>query len=256
MGKLHELLAVESDLEAVAKKTTEEAIKTFINKPNRFMAFHRCCTMFDDEKQNEAPPDEYLSLTTTVAEKIEYVGEKIAEYYDAVLQKEKTNHQAKADLIVDGSVMETDLPATFLLGLESKLKKIRDLYEAIPTLSPGIEWIPDPDIGKHVYRMKHPETKYKTAKTFQHKVLYDATDKHPAQIERWEETINIGRFVKEIWSGMISSSEKAEILKRLDKLLQGVKKARQRANNIEVTEAEIGKKILNYINNGHVVALS
>lgn len=256
VAKLHELLAVESDLESVTKKTVEEAIKTFKSKSAHFMALHRVCKMYDDDKQDQAPPDEFLSMVTTVHGKLDYVGQNIGKYYDAVLQKELTNQAAKADLVVDGKILEKDLPATFLLGLETKLKKIRDLYESIPTLSSGVEWVPDHDQGDHIYKMKHPEEKYKTAKTFQHKVLYDATDKHPAQIERWEETVNIGKFTKDVWSGMISSADKAVLLGRLDKLLRAVKKARQRANNIDIASRKIGGNILDYINTGNMVASS
>lgn len=256
MAKLHELLAVEADLDSVSKKTTEEAIKTFKSKAQHFMAFHRVCEMYDDNDQNQAPPDEFLSMVSTVQDKLDYVGHKISKYYDAVLQKELTNQAAKADLIIDGKAIAKDLPATFLLGLETKLKKIRALYETIPTLAPGIDWVPDKAEGEHIYKMKKPEEKYKTAKTFKHKVLYEATDKHPAQIERWEETVNVGKFTKDAWSGMISSADKAVLLGRLDKLLRATKKARQRANNIETINKKIGDKLLDYINTGNMVASS
>jgi len=256
MSKLHELLAVESDLESVSKKTTEEAIKTFKSKTQHFLAMHRVCEMFDEESRDQAPPDEFLSMVTTVHDKLDYVGGKIGKYYDAVLQKELTNQTTKADLVIDGKVIEKDLPATFLLGLETKLKKIRELYESIPTLAPGVEWVPDENQGSDVFKMKHPEEKYKTAKTFQHKVLYDATKEHPAQIERWEETVNVGKFTKDVWSGMISSADKAILLGRLDKLLQAVKKARQKANNIKVIKRDIGRTLLDYINTGNMVASS
>lgn len=49
---------------------------------------------------------------------------------------------------------------------------------------------------------------------------------------------------------MMSVSEKSKILGRIDDLLLAVKKARQRANNVDVQKVNVGAKLLNYINNG------
>lgn len=253
MAKLHEILAVEADLEGIAKKVTAEAEKTFKDKAQHFIGFHRTCEMFDDAMKGQAPPDEDLAMVTTVNKKLDYVGKSIAKYYDAVLQKELTNQTAKADLIVEGHTLAKDLPATFLLGLETKLKNLRKMYEVMPTLQPGIGWGVSPDLGTDVYKTATPEIRFKTAKTFQHKILYDATKEHPAQIEKWEETVNVGRFVKEIWCGMLSSADKSQVLGRLDKLIQATKKARQRANNVDVVKSNIGKDLLEYINEGTIV---
>jgi hypothetical protein len=80
-----------------------------------------------------------------------------------------------------------------------------------------------------------------------HKVLYDATEEHPAQLETWSEDIPIGKFTETLWSGMLSPAEKSAKLGRIDKLLRAVKKARQRANAVDVVDVTIGKELFNYI---------
>ena len=53
MAKLHEILAVEGDLEATAKKIINEAINTFSKKADHFIEAHRSLKMFDEERQHE-----------------------------------------------------------------------------------------------------------------------------------------------------------------------------------------------------------
>lgn len=253
MSKLHELLAVEGDLEGTYKKVLEEAKVTFSKKAAHFFGRHKKLEMFD-ENAPEAP-DEFQEMVTTVNDKLQYVTGHIVRYLNAVLQKEKTNQEATGDIVVDGAVIATDLPATFLLGLETRLKLIWSMYEATPTLPPGHKWIGDPNRGENVFVMAHPEEKFKTAKTFQHKILVPAQFPKkeeggaslPAQIEKWEETVNIGKWTTETWSGMLSVAEKSVLLGRIDKLIRAVKKARQRANTAEVVEITIGKELFEYI---------
>jgi hypothetical protein len=245
MGKLFELLAVEPDLQGAYKRILEEAKGTFSKKEGLFQGHVRELKMFDASLPEA--PIERTELSTTVNDKLKYVFQSINQYFDALLQKEESNQRALAPLKIENIVFSEGLPATFLLGMESRLKELRQVIDEIPTLQPGVKWVRDETIGKHVYRTEYPEEKFRTAKTFKHQVLYPATDKHPAQIEKWEETENTGKYILTRWSGMISSAEKSDILERVDTLIRAVKKARQQANTEEVKALEIGEKITNYI---------
>lgn len=246
MSKLHELLAVETDLESTYKKVLEEAMVTFTKKADHFMGTHKELVMFDESKQNENLT-EHKEMVTTVDDKLDYVKDFIVQYFDAVLQKEKTNQVAVADLVVDGVVLAPALPATFLLGMETKLRAVRLMYEQAPTLPPGQKWEEDKDTGKGIYKTKLDD-KLKTAKTFQHKVLVAPTDKHPAQVEKWEESVPVGRYITTAQYGMLTPAKKSHLIGQVDKLIQACKKARQRANCADVVNAEIGKSIIDYIN--------
>lgn len=245
-GKLHELLAVESDVESTYKKVVDEAIVTFTKRTDHFMGQHKDLKMFADDKQNENL-SEHKELVTTVGSKLDYVKDYITRYLDVVLQKEKTNQAAAADLIVDGKVLAKDLPATFLLGMETKLKRVREMYEAVPTLPPGVKWTEDAQLGKGIFTATLDD-KLKTAKTFQHKILVPPTDKHPAQIEKWEEQIPVGRYITTVQYGMLTPAKKSDYIGKIDKLIQACKSARQRANCEEIKHAEIGKNIMDFIN--------
>lgn len=243
---LHELLAVEGDLEGTFKKVVEETKNTFNKKEALFVGQHRKLEVFDDNDKTKYP-EEVKEVDETVKSKLDYMMGHVSKYFDAIYQKEATNQLACADLMVDGNVIAEKLPATFLLGLESRLKMIRSVFEEIPTLEPGVKWVLDGTKGADIFLCDPPEEKMKTAKTFQHKVLYEATKEHPAVIEKWEETINVGKFIRHIWSGKVSPTEKSRLMGNLDKLIREVKKARQRANTQEAITNNISKGILNTI---------
>ena len=251
---LHELLAVEADAEGVAKRVTDETKHTFKERQTHFQGAHRTLKLFNQVNGDEAATaaaekveEQHLEMVTTVHAKLEYALSQILPFYDVVLRKEATNQDAFADLIVGDVTIAEKLPATFLLGLEKKLKMLREVYEQIPTLAPGIKWELDSTIGKNVYRMSAPEVRAKTTKTFKHQILVAPTDKHPAQIEKWEETVNIGAYTKETWSSAMTVTEKSALLGRIDDLIVAAKQARQRANMAAVRKVNVSEALIKFI---------
>jgi len=245
MAKLHELLAVEADLTNTANKLMEEANTTFIKKPDHFTGFTKE-TKYLDERRSLENTTENKQLVTTVDDKLDYALSHAGKMYDALLQKEATNQTAKADLIVDGKTIAKDIPSTFLLGMESRLKIVRALVEGIPTLPPAIEWRDDINAGKGRYR-NNPVATFKTEKKVEFVTLAPATDKHPAQVKDWTADVNVARVDTTTFSGMWSTQRKADVLDRIDTLAQAVKQARQRANMAEVVPVKIGAALLDFI---------
>jgi len=250
MAKLHELLAVVGDLKGKKDKITQETAVTFNKKPHLFLGEVKTLTMFDESRKQEEGT-ERKPLATTVKAKLEYIVDTFNLYWDAKLQKELGNQSAKADIITnEGVVIAKEVPATFLLEMENELKELRRLYDTIPTLEVGrVEWEKSEQLGKDVYKSKYPIVSNKTEKTVRHKVLVEATDKFPAQIDKWNENVPVGQYNLELLSGMLSPYEKSTILKRVDEVLIAVKKARQRANCVDLTKRTIGNKIFDYILN-------
>lgn len=244
--KLHELLAVEGDLEGIFKKIIEETKVNFTKHPDRYFGFHQRVEFFDELAQKEA--DTHKKLDDTVPDKLNYTAGLIVRYLDATLQKEKTNQEAKADIVIDGVVLATDLPATFLLGLEKKLVKVREIYSSIPTLQPGVKWNEDNSEGIDIFKQEHAEEKFRTKKVMKNHVVAEATKEHKAQVTTYTEDVKMARVIRDVWCGMISSSQKSSYLGRVDKLIRAVKKARQRANTQEVIKATVGKELFDYIN--------
>jgi hypothetical protein len=250
MSALHEVLAVDKDLENVCTKVVSEAVVDFKKKEALFSGHIRTLRMFDDSrKSEEAGQVDVKELTTTVPEKLEYVAGHLIRYYDALAQKEATNQLAKADVLLpDGTVLIAAAPATLLLGLENKLSKLRDMYDNIPTLQPGVEWKEDSQAGmRGVYRAVKDELGLKTEKDFNYRVLVQPTKEHPAQIEKWNIDKPVGEYSKVRTSGMLSPKEKSDLLGRLDILISSIKKARMRANTQEVQTLDVGKRIFKFL---------
>lgn len=246
MGRLHELLAVEGDLEGTYRKITKETIANFSKHAERYFGGHQRIELFDAEDPVET--DVHKQLDDTVRAKLGYTTEHIVRYLDAVLQKEATNQLATANIVIDDVTIVENVPATMLLGLEKKLKDIRSVYEAIPTLKPGVSWVIDETQGENIYRREHDDEKFRTKKVRKNHEVSPATDKHPAQMEVYTEDLKVARIVTTEWSGMISPAEKSAYLARIDKLSRAVKEARQRANRQEVVKTSVGRLLFAYVN--------
>lgn len=251
MGKLHQIIAVEADIHTVAKKVTEEAIGTFSKRADHFLEKVTSLKMFSETDKNLEKTD-VKAMQTTVGDKLSYVAEKVTKYWDVLFQKEEANQRAKADLVVNGEVLIKDAPCTFLLAMENRLKDLRNMYEAIPTLAPGPVWELDPTKGKGVYRQRDADVRMKTEKQLMHKVLVPATDKHPAQIEKWTADVAVGRYVEDVWSAMLTPTQKSDLLGRVDTLIQACKKARQSANETLTTDQTVAAKLFDFIHKGVV----
>lgn len=243
---LHEILAVVGSLKGAKEKIKTETEQTFLKRVSHFHGQHRSLRMFDDARQKENT-EEHQEITTTVQDKLDYMSESFIRFWDAKLQKESGNCLAKSDIAVDGITIAENIPVTFLLEMEYELSTLRDVYSKIPTLPPGIKWVEAPDIGEGVFQDDNMVKDQKTEKTQQSKVMYDATEHHPAQIKEWVENSAIGEYSTHRWCGMVSPSQKSAILARIDKLARAIKRSRQRANGTEVESRQVGKEIFSYI---------
>ena len=248
MGKLHELLAVEADRKKASDRLVSESIKTF-RKENLFTGSVKRTEMFDEDEVSIA--DEVLKLETTVDENLEYSLNALVKYWDTVAQKDATNMEAVADILIPGGkVLLTGVPATTLLGMEKKINELRNLYNAIPTLPPGINWEIDPSQEKvNVYKNANDIETLKTMKGIEYKTVAEPTKEHPAQVREVSVTKNIGRFVTTKWSGMVTPYEKARRITNIEIILSAVKKARQRANSVKTVDLKVGQAIIDFINN-------
>ena len=248
MGKMHELLAVEGNLSGLFVKVLKEATVTFSKKPDHFQEHHKELKMVDSEREFEqAAAEEHKSMVTTVNDKLTYVWKHVTNYIDLLYQKEMTNREASADLVIDGNIIEHNVPATFLLTIEQKMTKFRDVCEVIPTLAPGTTWELDKDRGEGIYKAKHPEVNRKTEKTVGYNVVYDATPDHPAQVVDYSVDVHVGDFTTYRWSGMLSPAEKSELLSRIDKVIMAAKRARMKANSADSVDVKVGKKLADFI---------
>lgn len=246
MSKMHELLAVSDDLKGQAAKTRADLTATFLNKSHLFRK--KIVTFRPLEAGKEPITESQSDIQTTLAKEVAWVSNFMAKAIDSGYQIDLGNTTAKADLVVDDSLTIKDVPATFLLQLEKHLVQVRDLAQALPTLDPAQGFEQDTAFGKGIWKAREV-VKERTKKVKRVLTLAPATDKHPAQVQVYDADEPTGTLLEQEWSALTTPATKSEILTRCDTLIQAVKKARSRANQLEldVTGNQIGKKLLDYI---------
>jgi len=251
--ELHELLAVQGDLEANARRVITEGKDTFINRESHFEGRHRTLRMFKEQDQHlESAAEEHQALTTTTEAKLRYVEGPVGRFWDCLLQKERTNQDARADVTVGDAIIAKDIPAGALVAFERELKDYRALLDSLKTLPPGRKWIKDDSLAaadgsKGVYRDGFLDKKLKTVQTIGYKILVPGDAHHPAQVEKWKENEPVGEFTQETISGKVTPAEKSRLLSNVTTLIGAVKKARMRANRVLIVKTAVGKAFFDFI---------
>ena len=255
MPKLHEIIAVEPDRKKTFQRILTETNHTLVKKSQHFSGHLRKYEpiidgsgTFDDEESH---------IVTSVPEKLKHFEKAASSMLDVILSKEMSNINAKADIVIksedsDPIVIAEAVPVQALVQFENHLTGIRDaIYNVIPTLDPKSNWYPDDAKGKGYYKTSEIR-KRKTSKDEAFVIVTEATKEHKAQYERVTKDVQVGNWVESSFSGMMSPSDKSEILARVGILIEAVKRARARANQIDAEKAKVSSKFFKYINEGTV----
>jgi hypothetical protein len=183
----------------------------------------------------EAVREQQSDLQSKVPDELRWIADIWTKAIDVSFQVAHANTLAVADVVMeDGTKLLSNVPATGLLELEKRAAEMHELILSVPTLDPAKGFKPDADRGAGVYKAREV-TKTRTKKTATPIVLYPATPEHPAQTQLISEDIPIGKLIEQEWSGLITPAEKGKLLERAEELARAVKKARQRANDTELT---------------------
>lgn len=246
MSKLHELLAVHKSHEGQASKVRTDLMSVFEKKRHHFEETRKS---FKSLVENEpAKVEEQKDIQTTVAAELKWVKDKIASVLDVGYQIDVANTGARADVVVDGTILLNSVPATALLQMEKRCQEVKALLLTIPTLDPAKGFKPDAEKGKGIYKARDVE-KPRTKKTKKVYTLAKATEKHPEQAQLLDEDVITGTILEQEWSAFITPSEKSDALERLEKVARAVQKARAKANEHEIdpSQNKIGEKVLAYV---------
>lgn len=250
MSVLHEILAVERHTSEQANTLLDETVKKF-GKSEYYNGYISDLQMINETPESVAiakAAREERPLITTVFETLEYALDAWAKAEDVIFQKNVTNTVANSDLIFRGTVLATEVPVDELMGLENRLKKLREVMTRIPTLDNSKKWVEDNTHAlRGVFATPEPTVTTKTEKTTKAVVLYEATEHHPAQVKEVSTDVVVGNYHRSFTSGCATSRQKANVLSLLDELMAEVKKARMRANSTQVVNAKIGESITKLI---------
>lgn len=252
MPKLHELLAVEKDRNAVAEKMMGEATKVF--EAGTHYHGHVKSWEYSDENRAIENRTEKKPVDETVPKKLEWLGQHLAKALDLRYQIDLTNAEASANLVLDGVIVAEKVPVSYLLMLETRLARLRSVYSVIPTHAPGVDWQPDTDLSKDgdIYKMAAPRIEFLTQKVVEHIVVVPPTEHHPAQVAAVNKDLRVGKTTTTAYTSTVTPAVKAEMLGRIDTLIAAAKRARQRANETKAPKSKIGAALVSYINTGNM----
>lgn len=169
---------------------------------------------------------------------------ELGRLFDLQLTQDVGNTQAKADVVVDGQTVLSDVPVTYLLWLDKHLSDLRTFVDKLPTLDPSEAWAWDDARGCWA---SAPVETVRSKKVPRNHVLAEATEKHPAQVQVFNEDVPVGNWTTVKLSGALPPAQIREYRSRVTKLQDAVKVAREQANSVEVTDRPAGAAVLGYL---------
>jgi hypothetical protein len=193
-------------------------------------------------------PDETTQVQVKATTVLREVAGDLTRLFDTTAALDWSNQEARADVVLLGGdepvTLVKDAPVSYLMFLEKALVNLETLIRKLPVLPSTETWKPDP--ATDTYRSE-PIGSTKTAKIRRNHVLYEATDRHPAQVESYSEDVPIGTWTTVKFSGALPAQDINKMLDRVVTVAEAVKFAREQANLAEVVDPKPGRRILEYV---------
>lgn len=241
MSKLNQVIAVEKGIKQKNNDVGSELYKA-LQKPGLFNGLTKKYKPLDEEGEKFAP--ESVKVQMSVKQVLKENARVLTELLDVTATKDSANCKAKANVVVDGVTLLEDVPATTLLFLEKQLDDLHTMVSALPVLDSSEDWTFD--ANAELFKTEPIQT-IKTKKVEKALVLYDATDKHPAQVKSVVDDQTIGHWETVKLSGAIPLPEKNSLVEKVEKLKKAVKMAREEANTTEAPAVRVGDKMLGWL---------
>lgn len=240
--KLAQVLAIEKGEKSKANRAvTDLHRKSEVEK--LYEGFVR--TYVPAAEDGERLPEEKQLVQNKAKEILLEAGNILAGIWDISATKDWTNAGlAKANVVVDGKVLAEAAPVAWLLYMEKELNDVETFLRKLPTLDPSEDW-----------KWSDQQNCYTTDQTWQNRtkkvprnhVKAEATDKHPAQVEVYQEDIVVGQFKKIRYSGSMPAVMKDALLERVRKLRSAVLFAREEANSVVAEKKQVGKELFEFL---------
>lgn len=241
--RLNQLIAVLNSVKANATKGKTE-IYHLAQKSQLFQGLSR--TFSPREEDGFVYPPESQKLTMKAEDLIDQFIGANSEFLDLAATQDWSNTEAKASIVVDDTVILSDVPVSYLLFLEKQLTDVKTFFQSLPLLSIDKDWRYDPTRGCYV---TEPKETVKTKKVTDFVVAYDATPEHPAQIKEVSKDVIEGVWSLIEFSGALPKDQVNDLIKRVDKLSKAVVQAREDANSKEVRQQRVAESLFNYLLN-------
>jgi hypothetical protein len=241
MAKLNQIIAVEKGVKSRSFQELTEAHHA-LQKPTLLSGISRTYRPKDEE--GETLPPESTKVQVKSEEVLRQTASILTRLFDVTASKDWANCVARANVVVEGRTILSDVPITYLLFLEKQLTDIHTFIKKLPVLDASESWIFDASADCWA---TEPVQTLRTKKIPRNHVKAEATDKHPAQVEVYYEDVTVGFWRTLKFSGAMPAKRVNELLERVEKLQAAVKYAREEANATEASEQKVGERFFEYL---------
>jgi hypothetical protein len=245
MTKLNQILAIEKG----EKNKSFKQLTDLHHKSEKAELYEgRVRTYTPAAEDGEQLPPETQVVQQNADDVLSQFQNILVPLWDITATKDYTNGQSGyADIVVNGRTLLTKVPVSYLLFLEKQLADVETFISKIPTLDASQKWSFDENQKCHATEKTWQN---RAKKVLKNHVKSVATDKHPAQVDVYNEDIVIGRYESIRFSGAVSVSKKEMLLSRVRELKNAVLFAREQANSVDASKQEVAKVLFGFVLNG------
>jgi hypothetical protein len=201
-----------------------------------------------DPDNGEQFPDESQLVQLRVEDILRETSKALTRLFNVIATKDWANTRASADVkLPDGTVLLEKVPVTYLLFLERRLAELHAFVGDIPVVDPAKKWEYSSERGLFATDIVH---QIKTKKLPRRDLVWVPPSpeyKQDPKWETWQEDTLVGHWNTIFLSGATSAERKQELIDRVETLQVAVKNAREEANNLDVTDQTVGKRIFDYL---------
>jgi len=232
-AKLNQVLAIEKGVKARCNGTVTR-LYHLVQKPVLLNGLVKNYQPLDEDGVRYPPESQKVQVRAD--ETLKETRKALTELFNVTAQKDWANCDARADVVVEGELVLTNVPVTYLLFLEKQLTDLKTLVSKVPVLDSSDDWQLDEASG--LFKTTATQTT-RTSKVQRPIVLYDATDEHPAQTQLITEDVVVGHWSTVKQSGALPADRKNELLERIEQLLEAVKFSRETANSVDAPKVSV-----------------
>lgn len=242
MPRLHQILAIEGTTKAETNRAITDAYQRLQKGPLLSGISKTYAPLAED---GDRYPSESTLVQVVAKSVLDDVKGQFNKLFDLTATKDFGNMTATADVVLlDGTVLIEKAPATYLLWLEKQLTDLSTVVRKLPVLDPSEVWSWSDEAACYVTQ---PAETAKSKKVPRVLSKAKATDKHPEQVEVWQEDIVVGYWSTTKFSGALQAKEVQDMFERIQEVRDAVKIARSTANETEVESRKIAGTLLTYI---------
>lgn len=249
MAKLHQILAVERGAKTDADRDLGIAVRGLGVEGEQSPLTGLVKTYRPRNEDGDELPNEYRHVQIRAEQDVlPLIARAMTRWLDVKFTREAASAQAKADIRVDGRTLVPDVPVGYLLGLEEALENLASLVKKLPTLDPSEEWHWDSARGCYA---TEPKVTARKIRVPQVQIMSPAQvidgKAFDAQVRPYETEVPVGDWTTIKLSGALPFDTVQAVYRRVRKVADAVKMAREHANSIDVTDRKAGEALFEYI---------